>query len=487
MKWSIGLKIACMNAVSIFALISLNLSDYYSTNKMLDATNWRQHSYDVKVHINSLLVALVDAETGQRGYLIVKQDRYLDPYHSAETTIPIEFNTLKTLTTDNESQQHQLDLLAPLITKKLDNIKRSVSNTTIDPTQKLAEMDEGKRVMDEIRHVLDVMGSNEAKLLNQRINIANNSINIMFSILIYGSLFAIIFLILVGIMITRNISKPLQAMTAAAKLLNTSVSEIFTAISQLVSAGSETAVAVSETTSTIEEVKQTSNLTHEKAKAVSENAQQVAQISQTGKASIQETNENMVHIQSRMESIAESMMQLSEQTQAISSIIETVDDLAQQSNLLAVNASIEAEKAGEQGKGFRIVAQEIKNLATQSKQATHRVREILSDVQKATSMAVMETEEGHKVVNFGVKKSEETEESISKLSNSISEAAHAAIQIAASSQQQLLGIEQAAIAMGNIKQASATNVDISKQLEVAGNNLKELALKLEGLIDKYKI
>jgi len=271
------------------------------------------------------------------------------------------------------------------------------------------------------------------------------------------------------------------------KVLNSSVNGIYTLISQLVSAGSETAASVIETTTTIEEVKQTSQVLSQKAKTVADSAQLATQISIGGQKATQETNEGMTRIRDQMVVIAESMMRLSEQTQSISSIIESVDDLAQQSNLLAVNASIEAEKAGEQGRGFRIVAQEIKSLSDQSKQATHRVREILADVQKATSTAVLATEQGNKVAEIGVIKSEESRESIVTLSNSVSEAAQAAIHIAASSQQQLIGMQQAAIAMENIKVASTQNVVGAKQLEIEAHNLKELGLKLQGLIKKYHV
>ena len=90
-----------------------------------------------------------------------------------------------------------------------------------------------------------------------------------------------------------------------------------------------------------------------------------------------------------MESVAQSIVRLSEQSQTIGEIIATVNDLAEQSNLLAVNAAIEAAKAGEHGKGFAVVAQEVKSLAGQSKQATNQVRAILGDIQKATNAAAM--------------------------------------------------------------------------------------------------
>jgi methyl-accepting chemotaxis protein len=192
----------------------------------------------------------------------------------------------------------------------------------------------------------------------------------------------------------------------------------------------------------------------------------------------------MHRIQEQMESIAESIVQLSEQSQAIGEIIATVNDLAEQSNMLAVNAALEATRAGEQGKGFIVVAQEVKGLAEQSKQATSQVRTILGDIQRATSTAVLATEQGSKAVEAGVRQSTETGEAIRQLAESIAEAAQSATQIAVSSQQQMVGMDQVALAMENIKQASIQNVAGTRQAETAAQGLHELGLRLGLLIGR---
>ncbi len=215
--------------------------------------------------------------------------------------------------------------------------------------------------------------------------------------------------------------------------ISSSSAEILAMTTQVASSASETATSVSETTTTVEEVKQTSQVSSQKAKYVSESAHKTMQVSQSGKKSVDESIKVMNHIREQMQAIAESIVRLSEQSRAIGEIISTVNDLAEQSNLLAVNASIEAAKAGEQGKGFAVVAQEVKNLAEQSKQATAQVRTLLNDVQKATAAAVMATEQGNKAVEAGVKQSTEAGESIRTLADSIAESAQAATQIAASS------------------------------------------------------
>ena len=298
--------------------------------------------------------------------------------------------------------------------------------------------------------------------------------------LILVSVLAVVSGLAIGFQLTRSITRQLRDAIAQ---LSTSSGEIVAMTTQVASGATETATAVNETTTTVEEVKQTSQVASQKAKYVSDTAQRSAQVSKEGKASVDETIEGMSHVKEQTDSIAQSIVRLSEQSQAIGEIIATVNELAEQSNMLAVNAAIEAAKAGEQGKGFAVVAQEVKSLAEQSKQATVQVRAILSDIQKAMHTTVMATEQGSKAVESAVKQSSSTGEAIRGLSDSISEAAQAATQIAASSQQQLVGMDQVAMAMENIKQASTQNVAATKQAEQAARSLNELGHRLRSLIE----
>ena len=282
----------------------------------------------------------------------------------------------------------------------------------------------------------------------------------------------------------RNITGEIKE---GVNVLATSASEIMASTSLVAAGTAETATAMSQTTATVEEVKQTAQVSSQKAKNVSDTAQKVVQVSQGGKKSVSDTIEGMSSIRDQMESIAGAIVRLSEQGQAIGEIIASVNDLAERSNLLAVNAAIEAAKAGEQGRGFVVVAQEIKSLAEQSKQATAQVRTILSDIQQATNAAVMATEQGSKAVEAGVKQSGEAMEAIRTLTDSVTEAAQAATQIAASSHQQLVGMDQVALAMENIKQASAQNAASTKQTETTAQGLHELGQKLKQLVERYEV
>jgi len=284
-----------------------------------------------------------------------------------------------------------------------------------------------------------------------------------------------------------NLREETRQIMEGVSVLASSASEISVSTVQFASSAAESATAVSETTATMEEVRQTVQDSSQKAEYIAEIAKKAMQASLTGQESVDETIERMNLIQEQMVSIAESIVRLSEQNQAIGELISIVDDVAEQSNLLAVNASIEAAKAEEHGQGFAVVAQEIKSLAEQSKQATAQVRRILNDIQKATSAAVMATEQGSKAVEAGVKQSTEAGGSIRTMAKTISETTQAVIQIAVTAQQQLAGIDQVTLAMSNIEQASSQNVDSAKQLETAALKLDELGRRLKELVGQYKV
>jgi methyl-accepting chemotaxis protein len=277
----------------------------------------------------------------------------------------------------------------------------------------------------------------------------------------------------------------IQEILNGVNVIASTSSEILASTTQIASGSSETAAAITETTTTVEEVRQAALLSSQKAKNLSDNANRVAQVSMDGQRAVDETVDGMNHIRKQMDEIAQTVIRLSEQSQSIGGIIASVTDLADQSNLLAVNAAIEAARAGEQGKGFTVVAQEIRNLAEQSKQATMQVRNILNDVQKATSAAVLATEQGNKAVEEGVKKSVQAGESIRILAESIGEAVQVSTQIVASSQQQLVGMDQIGTAMQNINQAGIETSASMTQAEESVKNLHELGQKLKELVEQF--
>lgn len=285
----------------------------------------------------------------------------------------------------------------------------------------------------------------------------------------------------------ENLKSDNRKIHEAVRTLSTSLSQISAASAELTASAAETASAVAETNATVEEVKQTAHLSNEKSRQVADVARKAVTTSQQGKKAAEDAASGMKNIRTQMDTIAQSIVKLSEQSQHIGDIIYVVNDIADQSNILAVNASIEASKAGEEGRGFTVVAREIRNLSDQSKHSVSQIQSILADIQKATSSAVMITEEGGKAVESGARLSSQTGESILNLSSVINQSAQSSAQIAASSQEQLAGMDQVAVALSSIKQAGEQNLESSRQLEEAVKDLDQQARSLQNMMERFKI
>jgi methyl-accepting chemotaxis protein len=577
MKWTVGTKIGGGFAFAVLALLVICISGYLSTRQLIETNHTVAQTHLALEELENVLSALKDGETGQRGYLITGNPKYLDPYNTAQDRADKLIEDLRGKMAD-PSDLKRLDDLQALIKTKFTELQQTIdlrkdkTDESFHAAQAIVLNDTGKEAMDKMRGIVGEMEKEERSLLDQKNADAESSAAFTKYVILIGGPLAAVALAIVGYLITVNISRPLGRMTVAAdriatgdlsakldadergdevgvlsrtfvrmsaalqsmatvagriaagdlkvdvspqsdkdvlgtafatmtrnlrqimadlaegaNVLGSASAQIVASTTELAAGSVQTASAVTETTSTVEEVRQTSQISSEKAKYVSESAQRAAAISESGKKTTDDAVEGMGRIRQQMSAIADSMVKLSEQTQAIGQIIATVDDLSQQSNLLAVNASIEAAKAGEQGKGFAVVAQEVRSLAAQSKGATTQVRTILSDIQKATAAAAMATEQGTKAVEAGVRQSGEAGNSILKLAGGVNEAAEAAGQIAASSEQQLAGMEQVATAMESIKQASTQNVDSARQLETAARNLERVGQRLTEMVGRYKV
>ncbi|MBA3870881.1 MAG: hypothetical protein H0X30_17200 [Anaerolineae bacterium] len=263
--------------------------------------------------------------------------------------------------------------------------------------------------------------------------------------------------------------------------------EILTAMTRQIAMANEQDAVVTETTATVNEVRATVTETAERAQSVAETAQVSVDISRTGTESVTQTVLGMEVIRHRVEDIADNILVLSENTQQIGEIIATVNSLADQSRMLALNASVEAARAGEEGKGFAVVALEVRNLADQNREATVQVREILGEIQRATNAAVMVTEEGSKGVDQGQTLVNRAGDSIRDLSHAIEEAALAAMQIAASTRQQTIGMDQLTQAMRTIKKATTETLNTTLQVKASVQNLRDASNRINMVLSGLKL
>lgn len=292
-------------------------------------------------------------------------------------------------------------------------------------------------------------------------------------------------IIIIGIM--RMLFKIGRRLREGVSVIGTSSAEIQSTVAEISTGTNETAAAISETTTTVEEIRQTSMMASQKAKSLMISSQRAAEFAEKGLESSQQMIDAMKKIDSQMKVISETIIKLSDQNRSIGEITSTVSDIADQSNLLAVNAAIEAAKAGEHGRGFTVVAQEIRSLAEQSKKSTAQVKEILNEIQKSVLQAVEVIKQGSATVDEGGKLVLADRKVVELLTETVEEAVQASIQISSSSQQQMAGMDQIVPAMENIKQASEQNVAGIRQAHDAARDLTELGQNLKQMMDHYNL
>ena len=264
-------------------------------------------------------------------------------------------------------------------------------------------------------------------------------------------------------------------------------SGVLAAVSQHAAAASQQSAAVAEIAATVAEVRLTAEQTAARAQEVSGMANSSMRVSDEGLASVRSIVTSMGEIRTTVEALANDIVHLAEQAQQINEIIETVADLADQSNLLALNASIEAAKAGEQGKGFAVVAAEVRNLADQSKEATAAVRGILGEIQRATNAAVLATESGTRAVESGSGLAERAGAVIEELATVVHQAAQAVQVIAVSAHEQSVGMDQIAQSMSEIRDTTSQYAEGSNQLHRSAGSLDTVAGELRELVSRYQV
>ena len=189
--------------------------------------------------------------------------------------------------------------------------------------------------------------------------------------------------------------------------------------------------------------------------------------------------EKMFSIRQKIQTIAELILELSDFVQSISSTIGLVEDIAEQTNLLALNAAVEAARAGEHGKGFAVVASEIRKLADESKQATTKIISLINDIQQTANSTVLATEEGTKEIESGLelahKISENTEfliNAMNEISSNMQEIIISSKQINTDSKTTNMYLKEVSKMVENSKEYIAANDNAIKKIEIASQKFK---------------
>ena len=273
----------------------------------------------------------------------------------------------------------------------------------------------------------------------------------------------------------------------AALTLDKRSGDILGSVSRQAAMASQQAAAITETSTTASEIAQTSKQATQHADSVIEMTKRSDDLSQEGLQTVEEAVKASASLGEQVNKIAASMTGLSDRTLQVGEIISSVKDLAEQSNLLALNASIEASKAGDHGRGFAVVAMEMRNLAEQSKQAAVQIRAILQEIQRSARDAAAATDEGSKRASAAMGLARSAGEAIEGLAMVIRESAVAARQIANNTRQQTIGVDQMVTAIAELSQAINESAEGTRTIESGTAELSEISKQLAAAVQRYRV
>ena len=473
-NWTFGRKLTLGFAIAVLALIVIGVSGYRSTEHLIENDRWVSHTHEVRTKLADLISSLKDTETGQRGFLITGEDSFLAPYSAALPDVARTLGELRSLTADNEVQQRRLSAVQPLIDGKLAELKKTIDlrrTQGFEPALKVVTSGEGKALMDQARRIIAEMDEDEAALLKRRNAEAELSSENTKSVILWGSLFGIALVAGVGTLISRSLSSQVGA---AVHHIQTSSAELQSAANQQATGAKEQASAMSEISTTISELLATSRQIAESARRVAEIADQTATAARTGDSTVAKGHESITGIRRQVDVIVHHMLDLGKKSQQIGSVLEIVSELAEQTNILAINATIEAAGAGESGRRFGVVADEIRKLADRVGGSTKEIRGLIDDVRSAVNTTVMTTETGSKAVEAGAEQFGRVAAAFGQISGQVSTTTEAAREIELSTKQQATAVEQVNVAITNVSQAT-------KESEVSTGQTLRTAAELSHL------
>ena len=241
----------------------------------------------------------------------------------------------------------------------------------------------------------------------------------------------------------------------------------------------QVATAITEMTATVQEVASNANLAADSAQQADENAKSGQQI-------VGETVSSISSLAGEIETGANVINKLSQDAESIGSVLDVIKGIAEQTNLLALNAAIEAARAGEQGRGFAVVADEVRTLASRTQESTTEIESMIASLQEQARSAVKAITQGQEKAAASVEYASSAGKALNDITDSVATITNMNIQIATASEEQSAVAEEINQNVVNISHVADENAQASNQLATSSQDLAQLAAELQSLVSHFK-
>jgi len=537
---NISQKLYAGFGVVLLIILVLVLSTWRGFDQVESSVRLNIHTYEVVNESSELLGSLLNIETGARGFVITGRDQFLGPFEAGEREFQSKLAQLRQLTRDNPVQQRRLGELQALHDQWLSEdingymaLRRQVSagRQPFDAVIERISAGGAKVKMDAMRRILSEIQSEERALLEQRTASMNAAKSESLMILLVGGLIATVLAISVAFLLSHSIAGRLRQVVevarnvaqgrldsnieragrdeigvlldafatmqerlremigqirAGAVQLVEAAQNISSASTQLSVSTQEQSQAASSMAATVEELTVSINHVADNANEAHGLSSDSGRQSAEGGAVIQETLASMQRIADTVQGAAAQIAELGQHSDQISSIVSVIKDIADQTNLLALNAAIEAARAGEQGRGFAVVADEVRLLAQRTANSTQEITEMIKKIQLGTRSAVSNMEIGVQQVSSGVEQASQAGDAIVTIRQASASVVGVVDQISLALREQTVASQDVARNVERIAQMSMENSEAVADTSRTAQGLQQLALSLEKQVASFR-
>jgi methyl-accepting chemotaxis protein len=433
------------------------------------------------VDMQRLRVAAERKVVGARTFLLTGSPVYLDQMRDARSDFTALSSTLKNnLTTPDERS-----LLDAVIAAESDHQRAldaviALRQSGADMSTVVREFDgRAAPARDALDQKINTFTSREQVRLDAARHASTARASTAGTILVVLAIVAALLAAAIAVVLTRALGR--QIGTAVGQV-QTSSTELEAAATQQAAGARQEATAMSEITTTFNELMVTSRQIADSAQRVSQIAEETAAAARSGDDTISQAQSSIDAIRQQVDLVVHHMVELGRKSQQIGAVLDIVSEHAEQTNILAINATIEATGAGESGKRFAVVADEIRKLADRVAGSAKEIRGLIDDVRAAVNTTVMATETGSKAVDTGSRQFNQVAVAFQRIGGMVATTTDAAREIELSTKQQASAVEQVNVAVGDVAQATRATETSSAQTRQTASQLASLSTDLLRLV-----
>lgn len=520
---------------TIFTLILIaNLVAQHTKNTLVKSLDNVTLSHKILQELAQLDMLLLEAETGQRGYLYTGKENFLEPYNEANASINVQLADLREKMR-NPTQQEKLGQLQILIRERIDYLEKTIQlrkSGREQEVKKIVSAGTGLEIMAKLRGKITEIKENENRFLDERKKFAQEA-EIFSTYFALGSTLIIVGVgVLISWVIIRNIAQSLgiavkvaeevsagnltaniaanyqgevgkllagfQSMTQSLNSLIGQVQnsglQVTASSHEIAASGKELEEVIAKQAASIREVEATTKEIAATSRQLKQAMQGITSTFQTTTISAEGGQRNLSHMENTMRelstattSISSQLSNISEKANNISRIIITITKVADQTNLLSLNAAIEAEKAGKYGMGFAVVAREIRRLADQTAVATLDIEKMVKEMQAAVSTGVTEMNKFTEEVNDSVEDVESVSWQLTEIIEQVQAITPRFSVVNQSMEAQSEGAQQISEVMVYLSQSSSQTAGALREINGAISQLNEASQGLCQEISRFKV